>query len=467
MTMRSEDLSALMRIRRGDVHSVCSRVLAQNKAALSADESAFLFEHRARLDAVQLARWLAFVPERPSEIVRLLCAQFGSESHVLLWHVLRWRDSIDRDAWAEITVLLAPVLAMDSVRALAYALRGCPLFDALVRAESALVPVSEAHERSAPLALAMIDARYDPARCEAIAIERASRAEPEGALARAVLVQAALGAWLPEAVRARAIEEHGERTSAQRESGRAHRAAGDDAGELDASALFDDGELDGVLPEPMDEGAKDDARFDRARIEWLAEHGARRRDLVAIALDRLASGTLVEDDARSLLRWLAEQLQTRSAWEQNGALILDRLLTVWRWDPIGRLVAFLDEIAAISDASRGESHPQLLLRTTPPPWTAALHEALARVIVERVETSLDAHSDARRAEALLEALVQLEIPPRLHGPLRALARRAERYERTSELVALHLQLCRRASPDVATMDGAIAALRDLAVLDAL
>ena len=101
--MNREELDTLLALRHGDHRAVAARVLAQWTPRLDDADERFLRAHAERLDFMQLARWLAFRPERPAPLVELLCERLPAESHVALWHLLRWGDAIDPDVWAHAT----------------------------------------------------------------------------------------------------------------------------------------------------------------------------------------------------------------------------------------------------------------------------------------------------------------------------------------------------------------------------
>ncbi|MBL8685369.1 MAG: hypothetical protein JNK05_39690 [Myxococcales bacterium] len=471
--MRRQDIDALVRIRRGDHHAVASRVLFQHKPALDRDESEYLWAHLRSLDVPLLARWLALAPERPSVLVAALCEQFGPEGDVLLWHVLRWAERIDRDAWADLCQQLAPRLSLRARRAMLYRARGCPSFDAMVAAEASLLPYARAPLALEPVTWALLERRYDDGACLEWMGVQSSFDDERARVTGAVLVAAGLSDRVGVAFRPSA-EAFCEALREQR-AGAADRASAQPALrviELDAAGLFTETELDAVFGDAPVQPTDDSApAIDRAKLEWLSEHGAGRKDLVALALEQLARGGASEEATHEIIEWLAAQLRTRSAWEQHGARVLGALLTAWRWDLIGRMCAFFEAI--LRDSSQGDPSASregvaLLLRPEPPLWAPAAHEALGRALVARALEAIEDPRDEASvgyARSLLEALVRLELPRRMVSPLRTLAERAASIEHVAPIAELHAQLCRRGDPEVATLDGILAALRDLCIAD--
>lgn len=459
--MNRSELDTMLALRNGDHRAVATRVLAQWGERLEGDEEGFLREYADKLDFAQIARWLAFRPERPAPLVELMCERIPAESHVALWHLLRWSEAIEPDVWAHATERLRPRLAPASWKALLYRTRGCGLYDALVRAERALDPPGrDPREATAEtVTAALFASRYDERAClEALR----SRVRASDERTARVLLDAGRGEEVAdEGLRTRALA-YGKKEEAKSEP----RAEGN-GDEFALDSLLDGASLDELLPEPdpvQEKAHREREPLTSERLAWLAQHGASRKELLALTLDALGQREDSEAHEAELLGWVARQLPSRSAWEEHGARVLGFLFDRYRWDMLGRVCTFLERVLEASEGgtSRGES---LLLRAgAPPAWTPALHEALNEALCERVREGIAGGSHAR-AEGVLAALVHLTLPPRAVRVFRGLRAMPGVTERARDLIELHSELCRKGDTSRASLDGVLETVRELCLLD--
>ena len=207
-------------------------------------------------------------------------------------------------------------------------------------------------------------------------------------------------------------------------------------------------------------------RSDATPFGWLADHGVPRGELVTLALEGIVTPDASEATLSQVIQWLGEQLVTRSAWEVHGEAILYRLLTRWGWDSLGRFIQLLDhairrsaalaaEIGRSTDLAR-----EFYSMEAPPPWTMALHEALARVVI-RVAREALGHGETARAKAALAALAHLHPPCRVVGLVHSLRETPGLGDEVRELVDLNVRFLRRDNGSAASLEGVLNALREL------
>ncbi|WP_437986658.1 hypothetical protein [Sorangium sp. So ce117] len=194
-----------------------------------------------------------------------------------------------------------------------------------------------------------------------------------------------------------------------------------------------------------------DGREFLALARWLAGHGDPPADLVSLALDRIAQRPMAHNAIDELMRWLATMLSTRTLWEQQGPRVMEVLVQQKAWAAIYKLMR---DSARQPDSATGEaaSRPKLL---------AAMHEALAVVLLRRLKAAIQV-SDAEAASAALQALVALHPPSRLSRRLYELKGLPLPSPEVSELLALNLRLLRKRTTQEASLSDIDTALSFLA-----
>ncbi|WP_437899248.1 hypothetical protein [Sorangium sp. So ce124] len=194
-----------------------------------------------------------------------------------------------------------------------------------------------------------------------------------------------------------------------------------------------------------------DGREFLALARWLARQGEPPADLVSLALDRIAQRPMAHDAMDELMRWLATVLSSRTLWEQHGPRVMEVLVQQKAWAAIYKLMR---DSARQPDPATGEaaSRPKLL---------AAMHEALAVVLLRRLKAAIQV-SDAETASAALQALVALHPPSRLSRKLYELKGLPSPSPEVSELLALNLRLLRKRTTGEASLSDIDAALSLLA-----
>ena len=210
----------------------------------------------------------------------------------------------------------------------------------------------------------------------------------------------------------------------------------------------------------------EDANEHAGPIAWLSTHGVPRGELVALALAGLESPEASDATYAEIVRWLGEQLVTRSAWETHGEAVLQRLLA--RWGPflLGWLTQLLDHAVRSTRVLSDEQAPADLTRGLlslgpPPPWTPALHESLARLILRMARESLE-RGRLDEARSALAALAHLTPPAHIIRLVHSLRDLPALDARTRELIDLNLRLLRREDGQAASLEGVLNAFRQLA-----
>jgi hypothetical protein len=152
------------------------------------------------------------------------------------------------------------------------------------------------------------------------------------------------------------------------------------------------------------------AHHDDKRIEalagWLEKNGVDETTLIGVFLTRIdALEHLADLDLSGGLRWCAGRLSTGSSWDRHGQAIARKVLDTKRPE---LLLALCREMAGMAIGAG------TVLRVP----VAAMHEALARVLIERIECALrqeDAWGE-EEAKRLLRALFFLNPRSGLSGP---------------------------------------------------
>ncbi|XYI02549.1 hypothetical protein ACMHYB_23460 [Sorangium sp. So ce1128] len=194
-----------------------------------------------------------------------------------------------------------------------------------------------------------------------------------------------------------------------------------------------------------------DGREFLALARWLARHGERPADLVSLALDRIAQRPPTDEAMKQLMGWLATVLASRTLWEQHGPRVMEVLVQQKAWIAIDTLMR---DSARRPDPAAGEAAPR-------PKLLAAMHEALAVVLLRRLKAAIQV-SDAEAASAALQALVALHPPARLSRKLYELKRLPLPSPEVSELLDLNLRLLRKGTTQDASLSDIYAALSLLA-----
>lgn len=194
-----------------------------------------------------------------------------------------------------------------------------------------------------------------------------------------------------------------------------------------------------------------DEREFLALARWLARQGDPPADLVSLALDRIVQRPMAHDAMDELMMWLATVLSSRTLWERHGPRVIEVLVQQKAWAAIYKL---MHDSARQPDPATGEavSRPKLL---------AAMHEALAVVLLRRLKAAIQV-SDAEAASAALQALVALHPPSRLSRKLYELKGLPSPSPEVSELLALNLRLLRKGTTREASLSDIDAALSLLA-----
>ena len=201
-------------------------------------------------------------------------------------------------------------------------------------------------------------------------------------------------------------------------------------------------------------------------IGWLVQHGVPRSELVALALEGIVAPDVSEATLAEVIRWLGEQLVTRSAWESHGEAVLHRFYARWGWDLLGPLFQLLDYAIERSRALAGSDGKSTGLARglwslgAPPSWVPALHESLARVIVRVAREALE-RGETARAKATLAALLHLSPPSRVVPQVHCLRDLPGLRDDMRELVDLNVYLLRRENGRAASLEGVLHALREL------
>ena len=206
-----------------------------------------------------------------------------------------------------------------------------------------------------------------------------------------------------------------------------------------------------------------DEREFLALARWLRKQGEPPAELVTLTLRRIEQSATVEDRMGHCMGWLAEVLASRTLWEKHGPRVIEVLVERKAWQAIYQLMLCsvrgpqspkAPKAPKVLKAPKAEADPH-------PGLLPAMHEALALVLLRRVEAALRGdHPDT--ASVALQALVALHPPSKLFKKLSAMRSLPLPSPEVSDLLELNLRLHRKKTTGEATLSDVDVALSFLA-----
>ena len=269
----------------------------------------------------------------------------------------------------------------------------------------------------------------------------------------------------------RAAEESPREAAAEPASVQQHNGDDDAHEDFDLSSLLNDAELAGsweelaeppelwrqLLSEPANESLVEQftqlsGDEQAALLSWLQSEGMSRDALMALAMQAFTDRT----PTSTLLHWLTGQLNTRAAWEKQGAEVLSALLDKHAWSE-------LQELFALCWSSEGHAQGQATPTERRTSLEKAIHEAFAVTLLTASELAIQRDEQAQAA-ALLSALACLDPPSRVSRYLRKVRHiaRDRMGSEVASLLSVNERLIKHGSGRDASLEGAVAAVGVLA-----